>query len=165
VWIVASAFEEQIQHVRTGQTGRVRLDAFPGRVFDGRVTLIGYEVDPESRAIGVRLELENPELDDWSEPYPLRPGMFGRVDLALAETRARVALPERAIVHEDDGDFVFVRTAPGRFERRRVALGAQAGAAVEITEGVEPGDMVAVDGTFHLKSALRKSELGGGHSH
>lgn len=164
VWVVASAFEEQVQSVRTGQAGRVRLDAFPGQTFEGQVTLVGYEVDPESRALGVRLELKNPTLPEWPEGYPLRPGMFGSVDLAIARTEARIVLPESAVVHEDEGDFVFVRTAPGTFERRRVELGPPSGDVVEIREGVEPGDDVAVAGTFQLKSAARKGELGEGDS-
>jgi cobalt-zinc-cadmium efflux system membrane fusion protein len=165
VWIMASAFEEQVQSVRTGQTGRVRLDAFPGRVFEGKVTFVGYEVDPKSRALGVRLELENSDLPGWSEAYPLRPGMFGRADLEIARAPARVVLPESAVVHEDEGDFVFVRTAPRTFERRHVELGPPSGDVVEISAGVEPGEEVAVAGTFQLKSALRKGELGEGHSH
>lgn len=165
VWILASAFEKQIQSVRTGQASRIHLDAFPGQIFEGLVTLVGYEVDPMSRALGVRLELENPTLPDWPEKYPLRPGMFGSVDLVIEKTQARVVLPEAAIVHEDAGEFVFVRTAPGRFERRPVELGPPSGSVVEIRAGVEPGEEIAVTGTFHLKSALGKSELGGGHSH
>jgi cobalt-zinc-cadmium efflux system membrane fusion protein len=165
VWIVASAFEAQIQSVRTGQAGRIRLDAFPGRVFAGEVTLVGYEVDPASRALGVRLELENPTLSDWPEEYPLRPGMFGSVDLVVARAQARVVLPESAIVHEGEGDYVFVRTARGTFERRRVELGPPSGDVVDVRAGVEPGDEVAVAGAFLLKSALRKGELGRGHGH
>jgi cobalt-zinc-cadmium efflux system membrane fusion protein len=165
VWILAAAFEGQILSVRTAQAGRIHLDAFPGRVFEGRVTLVGYEVDPRSRALGVRLELQNPTLPDWPEKYPLRPGMFGSVDLELERVQARVVLPETALVHEDQGELVFVRTAPGRFERRHVDVGAVSGSVVEIRSGVEPGEEVAVIGTFPLKSAHRKGELGGGHSH
>lgn len=165
VWIMASAFEEQVQSVLTGQTGHVRLDAFPGQAFEGQVTLVGYEVDPESRALQVRLELENTDIPGWPEDYPLRPGMYGAVDLIIARTQARIVLPESAIVHEDEGDFVFVRTAPGTFERRHVELGPPSGDVVEVRAGVEPGDEVVVAGTFQLKSALRKGELGEGHSH
>jgi len=165
VWIVASAFEAQVQSVRTGQAGRIRLDAFPGQTFEGQVTLVGYEVDPESRALGVRLELQNPALPNWPEDYPLRPGMFGSVDLEVAKTQARVVLPESAVVHEDEGEFVFVRIAPGTFERRNVELGPPSGEFVEVREGVDPGDEVVIAGTFQLKSALRKGELGEGHGH
>jgi cobalt-zinc-cadmium efflux system membrane fusion protein len=165
VWIVASAFEQQVRSVRTGQDARVRLDAFPGSVFDVQVTLVGYEVDRQSRALGVRVELDNPQLAEWPEPYPIRPGMFGRVDLVVERTEARVVLPESAIVHGDEGDFVFVRIASGTFERRPVEVGAVSGELVEVREGVEPGEEVAVTGTFQLKSVLHKGELGEVHAH
>lgn len=165
VWILASAFEQQIRSIRTGQSGRVHLDAFPGQVFEGQVTLVGYEVDVESRALGVRIELDNAVLSDWPEEFPLRQGMFGSVDLIVGRTAARIVLPESAIVHEDEGDFVFVRTSPERFERRHVELGPPSGELVEIREGVEVGEDVVVAGTFQVKSALRKGELGEGHSH
>jgi len=165
VWVVASAFETQIPSVRTGQSGRIRLDAFPGLELEARVTLVGYEVDASSRALGVRLELDNPTLSDWPEEYPLRPGMFGGVDLVIARERAPLVLAEGAIVHAENGDFVFVRTAPGTFERREVRLGPPAGENVAVLSGLAAGEEVAVSGTFHLESALRKGELGGGHSH
>jgi cobalt-zinc-cadmium efflux system membrane fusion protein len=91
--------------------------------------------------------------------------MFGSVDLALATSAARVVLPESAIVHDDRGDYVFVRVAPGTFARHPVELGPPAGDVVEVRAGIEPGDEIAVAGTFQLKSALHKGELGGGHSH
>lgn len=165
VWIVASAFEGQVRSVRTGQHARIRLDAFPESVFDGQVTLVGYEVDRESRALGVRIELDNPELADWPEEFPIRPGMFGRVDLVVERTNAHVVLPESALVHDDEGEFVFVQVSAGTFERRAVQLGATSSELVEVREGVEPGEQVAVTGTFQLKSILRKGELGEGHGH
>ncbi|MAW60837.1 MAG: hypothetical protein CMJ94_08385 [Planctomycetes bacterium] len=165
VWVVASAFEEQVQSVRIGQRGRVRLDAFPARGFEAQVTLVGYVVERESRALGVRFELENPALPEWPVDYPLRPGMYGSVALVVEQEQVRIVLPEAAIVHEDEGDFVFVRTAAGTFERRHVELGPPSGDVVEVRQGVNVGDEVAVTGTFFLKSALRSEELGGGHSH
>ena len=165
VWVLASAFEKEIRAVRTGQAGEIRLDAFPETVFEGRVTLVGYEVDPESRALGVRLELENPTLADWPEEHPLRPGMFGSVALVVERGHARVIVPESAIVHEQEGDAVFVRVAPRTFERRAVTVGGASGESVEVTAGVEPGEEVAVAGTFLLKSVLREGELGEGHDH
>lgn len=165
VWILASAFEGQIQSVRTGQEGRIHLDAFPGQAFEAQITMIGYEVDPQSRALGVRLELENKALASWPEEYPLRPGMFGSVDLVVERIQARVVLPEDAIVHDGEHDYVFVLVAPGTFEQRDVELGAPTGEVVEVREGVEPGEEIVVTGTFQLKSAQRQGELGGGHNH
>lgn len=165
VWFVASAFEEQLQSVRSGQTAFVSLDAFPGSTLNGTVSFLDYHVDPTSRSVGVRITLDNEQLDSWPEQLPLRPGMFGRVQLETASRQADIVLPERALVHGDAGDYVFVQVEPFAFERRDVSVKHAAGDMVEITSGLEAGEMVAVSGTFLLESAERQGELGGGHGH
>lgn len=165
VWFVASAFEEQLRVVRTGQVANVSLDAFPGTVLDGTISFVDYHVDPTSRSVGVRITLDNRALESWSEELPLRPGMFGRVELETASRPAELVLPEPALVHDDSGDYVFVEVEPFIFERRDVQVVGMAAGIVEVLSGLEPGERVAVTGTFLLKSAERQSELGGGHSH
>ena len=165
VWFVASAFEEQLRSVRSGQPAYVALDAFPGTTLNGAVSLLDFHVDPTSRSVGVRITLDNEQLDSWPEELPLRPGMFGRAELEIASRQAALVLSESALVHDDDGDYVFVQVEPFAFERRDVAVNHAAGGVVEVTAGLDEGDRVAVTGTFLLKSAERQSELGGGHSH
>ena len=165
VWFVASAFEEQLQSVRSGQNAFVSLDAFPGTTLNGTVSFLDYHVDPTSRSVGVRITLDNAQLDSWPEELPLRPGMFGRVQLETGLRQADIVLPERALVHDDAGDYVFVQVEPFAFERRDVSIKHAAGEMVEVTSGLKAGEMVAVSGTFFLKSAERQGELGGGHSH
>lgn len=165
VWFVASAFEEQLQSVRSGQSAHVSLDAFPGTILSAEVSFLDYHVDPTSRSVGVRITLDNEQLSGWPEELPLRPGMFGRVELETDSRRASIVLPEGALVHEDAGDYVFVQVEPFAFERRDVNVKHVAGDMVEITSGLEPGEKVAISGTFLLKSAERQGELGGGHSH
>ena len=160
VWILASAFEDQVRSVRTGQAARISMDAFPGTVIEGTVELVGFEVDRESRALTLRIRVENRGIEGWDEPYPLRPGMFGRVELVVGRTTADVAIPEAAIVHEDDGTFVFLRTGPGTFERRRIEVAPPSGKTVEVLSGIQSGDEVVTTGAFQLKSALRRDELG-----
>lgn len=165
VWFVASAFEEQLQTVRSGQKAQVSLDAFPGTKLKGVVSFIDYHVDPTSRSVGVRITLNNEQLSSWPEELPLRPGMFGRVELETASRHAAIVLPESALVHEDAGDYVFVQVEPFAFERRDIDVKHVADGMVEVTSGLEPGEKVAISGTFLLKSAERQAELGGGHSH
>jgi len=165
VWFVASVFEEQLQVVRKGQRAHVSLDAFPGVTLSAEVSFLDYHVDPTSRSVGVRVTLDNEQLKDWPEELPLRPGMFGRVELETATRQAAIVLPEQALVHEDAGDYVFVQVEPFAFERRDVEVNHVAGDMVEVTSGLEPGEKVAISGTFLLKSAERQAELGGGHSH
>ncbi|MBL4845942.1 MAG: efflux RND transporter periplasmic adaptor subunit [Planctomycetes bacterium] len=108
VWVVASVFEGDLRRVERGQAAEVRLEAFPGVTLKGKVTFINYRVDPTSRACEVRIELPNDPIPGWKEPFPLRPGLFGTVDLIVAEHAAEVAVPEKAIVHEGELTYVFV---------------------------------------------------------
>ncbi len=165
VWFVASAFEEQLRLVRSGQTAHVALDAFPGTTLSGTVSFVDYHVDSTSRSVGVRITLDNAQLESWPEELPLRPGMFGRAQLETASRQVALVLPEAALVHDDAGDYVFVQVEPFAFERRDVAVKHVAGDMVEVTAGLEAGEMVAISGTFLLKSTERLGELGGGHSH
>jgi len=165
VWVLASVYEDQIRQVRTGQVAWVFLNAFPDLPLEGRVALVGYEVDAESRSLSLRLEMLNESVPEWKESYPLRPGMFGRVELQVEERDADVVLPESALVHEEDGDAVFVRIGPGEYELRKVRTGRASAEVVEILEGVAPGEEAVVKGTFTLKSAMRREELGEGHAH
>lgn len=119
VWVMASAYEKDLRHIARGQTAVVRLDAFPGVELRGEVTFIQYEVGRVSRAAEVRVELPNEPLPGWREQFPLRPGMFGKVEVVLSARQARVVIPEQAVVHEGERDFVFVRlpqTAPAPHE-------------------------------------------------
>jgi len=165
VWFVASAFEEQLKSLRTGQVARISLDAFPGVTLSGAVSFLDYRVDSTSRSVGVRITLDNDQVEGWSEERPLRPGMFGRAEIGTTSRLAAVVLPERALVHEDAVDYVFVQVEPLAFERRNVSVVHVAGDMVEITDGLKAGERVAVAGTFLLKSVERQGELGGGHSH
>lgn len=165
VWFVASAFEEQLSSIGSGQLANVSLDAFPDAAFRGVVSFLDYHVDPTSRSVGVRISLDNEQLEAWPEELPIRPGMFGRAELETTSRQAALVLPEAALVHDDDGEYVFVQVEPFAFERRDVAVKPVAGGMVEVTSGLEQGERVAMSGTFLLKSAERQGELGGGHSH
>lgn len=165
VWFIASAFEQQLLSLDIGQPVTVELNAFPETSFRGSVSFLDYLVDPVSRSVGVRISLENEPQAGWSAEYPMRPGMFGRAAIETDSREAALVLPESAIVHDDDGDYVFVQVEPFAFDRRGVEVKSVRGGLVEVVSGLEVGEAVAVTGTFLLKSAERQGELGGGHSH
>lgn len=170
VWVEARVFEKDLRHVRTGQKACVKLDALPGACFDARVALVGAALDRQSRAAVVRVEVENPDAaGPWPEPFPIRPGMFGSVELVLEERQAAIVLDESAVVHEGASTWVFVREAEDAegvtFRRREVQVRDAGLGRVEVLSGIEPGAAVATSGLFTLKSVARRGELGGGHSH
>lgn len=165
VWVLANVYEKDLRSVRTGQPACVKLDAFPGVCMDAVVTVVGFSLDPATRAATVRIELDDPRVPGWPEPYPVRPGMFGAVELTVGSRQAPLTLPEAAVVHEGEEHHVFVRVDATTFRRQAVRVAEGAGGVVEVLEGLEAGDEVAVEGTFTLKSMARAEELGGGHAH
>jgi len=167
VWVLASAYEKDIAKLRPGQKAYVHVDALPDKVFVGEVSIIGYEFSAATRAAAVRVALPNDRVEGWPIEFPLRPGMFAEVEIVVDSRQGRVVLPERAIVHEGEHNFVFVKEEgeEGAFARKEVTLKAGARDLVEIVTGVEPGEEVVVKGMFTLKSLSRKEELGAGHSH
>lgn len=165
VWVLGSVYEHDLSRVRIGATARVRLNAFPSTVIGGAVSFISYHVDRESRAANVRVEVDNDRLEAWEEEYPVRPGMFGTVEVTVSSREAAVVIPEAAVVHEEDGLRVFVAEGNNQFHGRLVQVSETVGGLVEVLTGVEAGEDVVISGTFLLKSVARGEELGGGHSH
>ncbi len=170
VWIVASAFEDVIRLVEGGQQAEVRLHAFPELMIRGEVVLINYSVDPESRSLALRIELDNVDIEAWQENFPLRPGMFGEVSLVVESHEVPLAIPEEALVHDSGIDAVFVQVEEGHFEKRTVVTIGGDGELVEVRpvpgtgEPLRAGELIAVGGVFTLKSIDKAGELGS-HGH
>ncbi|MFQ5505017.1 MAG: efflux RND transporter periplasmic adaptor subunit [Planctomycetota bacterium] len=167
VWVLASAYEKDLARLRPGQKTYVRLNALPGAPLIGEVSIIDYQVSATTRSASVRIELANEPVEGWPIEFPLRPGMFGEVEVVVDSRSGRVVLPEAAIVHEGEESFVFVQEEDeeGVFRRKSVKVRLGARDLVEIIEGVDPGEAVVVKGTFTLKSLARSEELGEGHEH
>ena len=124
--------------LRSGLQIRAQSVAFEGRLFEGTVATIDTRVDPVTRAVTIRADLPN---DDGL----LKPGMFLTVRLA-GQSRARVVVPEAALVPEGDRQMVYT-VRDGRSWRTEVTVGRRLRGEVEILEGLKPGDEVVVEGT------------------
>ncbi|KPJ82406.1 MAG: hypothetical protein AMJ58_01420 [Gammaproteobacteria bacterium SG8_30] len=135
--------ETQMSRLAVGQPARVRVDAVPGRSFDGRISLITPGVDDETATFPVKLELEDPD-------GLLRPGMFARVDIVYERKPDALQIPRSALLDGDGPPRVFVAT-DGTARERLVELGLSSGGYVEVLSGVEPGDQVVVIGQGALK--------------
>lgn len=157
VWLWIDLYERDLAHVGVGDRVEVRLDARPDEALAGELAYVADQVDPESRTVRARVDLPNPGRR-------LKPGMFARVSMAGGEEAAAVLAVPRSAVQRDGGEsIVFVRTAPGRFERREVEIGRTTDDLVEILGGLAEGDEVVTEGAFLLRSQASAEELGGHH--
>lgn len=154
LWAVAEIDETQLPLVRSGLPTELRVSAYPGETFAGRITFVADMVNPRTRRVTVRCEVPNPD-------GRLKPEMYAALTLSSGEPHEVRAVPSAAIQEIEGRPFVFVKTASGSFERRDVATGQEVEGWVEVRSGVEEGEEVATTGAFLLKSELLKGSLAG----
>jgi len=148
VWVTSQVPESYIRFVQIGERVEISLVAYPGEVFEGRVSRIADVVDPQTRTVKVQAEMNN-------RAGRFRPEMYGSIHHIEAVAKTPV-VPAGAVVENNDGrSIVFVETSRGRFEQRQVSVGKRAGDVVSIASGVAPGDTVVVDGVMLLKGLIR----------
>ena len=152
LWMIASVNQANIAKVRVGQGAFVRTNAFPSVSFKGKVTNLSPELDPVTRVMRARIELENPEVR-------LRPEMLATAQIVVGPSRPVLLVPSDAIQQINDSDVVFVRRSEDRFEVRPVHAGDTFNGRVVLLEGVKPGDVIVRRGSFLLKSQLLKSSI------
>jgi membrane fusion protein, multidrug efflux system len=130
--------------VRRGQTALVTLDAMPGRQYAAIVQAIDPLVDANGRSIGIRGCIDNRQLQ-------LRPGMFARITAVFGERDNARVIPEEAIVPQS-GRQVVIKLVDGPDQDTKLAqrvdvkVGMRLPGRVEITDGLQPGDLVVVAG-------------------
>lgn len=153
VWAWIEIPERDLRRVAVGQPASLEVTAFPGERFAGKVGFVAPVVEPTTRTLRARIELRNKD-------GRLRPGMSGeaRIDLPAVEV---LAIPDSALVDTGDAQYVFVQTAAGRFEPRRVAVGQRIDGWVELVPGtlgkltVSEGQLVVTTGNFLLDAESR----------
>jgi len=160
VWVMAEVHERDLAWVNAGMKAVFIPDSSPGKRLHGKVTYIDPELDPQTRTAGVRLEIENPDME-------LRPDMHGDVEIESERPETLVA-PASAVMDNGKVKVVFVETEPGHYMPRKVEIGLRTSDGVEITGGLAEGEKVVVGGNFLLDSESRLRagvSGGGGHRH
>ena len=145
VWVLAEVFERQAAWVQAGQEAHISLDYLPGETWQGRVDYVYPELDPQTRALKVRLRLDN-------ESIALRPNMFARVTIHGAAADPTVHIPREALIRGGSTDRVVLDLGGGRFRAQPVTVGIESGDRVAIREGLFPGDRVVISAQFLIDS-------------
>ncbi len=152
MWLLANVAETDSPAFQVGQPERVRIDAFPGRIFEARVTTVGATVDPSSRRVLVRSEIKDPQ-------HELRSGMFASFMIDVGAPMRSPAIPLDGVVREGDGtQTIWVTTDRRHFTRRTVKIGEQSDGYRQILESVQPGELVATEGAIFLDNMASITE-------
>lgn len=164
VWVEGRVSEFDVALLGETSSAVARFAALAARSYelhgvgDGKPYL-GREVDPSSRTLSVRYELENSD-------GAVRPGMLAELSISTGEHEAAVAIPLDAVVMDQGLPTSYVMLEGELFQKRDLELGVKDGAWVEVLRGIEPGERVATRGAFVVKlAALSPASFGAGHAH
>jgi len=148
MWMLADVPEVDSPAFRLGQPVQVKVNAFPERVFDGKITTIGAIVDPNTRRVLVRSEINDPR-------HELRSGMFATFVISTGAPIRSPAVPLAGVVREGDGtQSVWVTADRRKFSKRTVRIGDQREGYRQILGGVKVGELAATEGAIFLSNML-----------
>ncbi|SPE37989.1 Efflux transporter, RND family, MFP subunit [Candidatus Sulfopaludibacter sp. SbA3] len=139
-WVVCDVYENDLATVRIGDIADIRLNAYPDRLFKGRVSNIGATLDPNIRTAKVRIEVPNPGI--------MRLGMFVKATFHGQTREMHTIVPASAVMHVHDRDFVYVPAPDKKFRRVEVVAGdllIEDTNLQEIKSGLKPGDQVVTN--------------------
>jgi cobalt-zinc-cadmium efflux system membrane fusion protein len=138
VWILCDVYENDLANVHVGEMAEIRLNAYPDKVFSGRISNIAPVLDPALRTAKVRVEVHNPGL--------MRIGMFVTATFHGQKKELRAAVPASAILHLHDRDWVYVTAGVKRFRRVEVVAGRiLPDKTQEVISGIKPGQQVVAN--------------------
>lgn len=156
--VTVDVYEKDISFVNVGQKAQIESIAYQGRKFEGKVVYISPQVEENSQAIKVRIDVDNSK-------HLLRLGMFVSAELIYGSDKKALAVPQSAVQEMSGEDVVFVMEGKNKFVLREVILGQSFGDYVEIKRGLEENEKVVTQGSFNLKSEQAKESFGDGHAH
>jgi len=151
LWMLADVAEMDFPSLRLGEDVEIRVKAYPGRLFRGKIVNIGASVDPTTHRVVVRSEVQDLH-------HELRPGMFATFLIRTGQSMRSPAVPDTGIVREGDGTMaVWVSTDRRRLVKRTVVLGLSQEGFYQIVAGLKAGELVATEGALFLSNALTEA--------
>ena len=148
VWLIANVREADTGLIHLGDEVSVRVLAFPDRAFIAHISYVAPSIDPNTRRLPVRAEIDNHD-------FALKPQMFGSFTIVTGAANVSPAVPERGVVYEGQKAHVWVANpADKTLEMRQVQTGRVAGGFVEITGGLKAGERVVTTGAVFIDRAI-----------
>lgn len=153
LWAVAQVPEQQISLVKAGQSVSIEVPALANEKLVGKLIYVGQTVDPETRTVLVRTELDNRD-------GRLKPAMLASM-LIEAKPVERLVIPASAVVRENDEDHVFVTSDDKGFRLVKVKLAPEQGGKRVVLNGLDGTEKLVVEGAFHLNNERNRKEMEG----
>lgn len=159
VWVYMTIYEYEIGLIKEGIPVEIESIAFPGEIFRGKITSITPVLDPMTRSVQARAEVNNPD-------NKLKPEMFVNVKINV-DLGEKLAVSEEAIINTGKRALVVVTNERGNFFSKEVKLGQSSEGFFEVLEGLQEGETIVTSGNFLIdsESRLQSAISGSEHKH
>lgn len=153
VWVLFDVYESDMTWIKKGASVSYTVQSIPGKTFDGTISFIDPVIDPKTRVAKARIETNNKDL-------ALKPEMFvsGTLEAKVKTSNASITVPKTAVMWTGKRSVAYVMQNSDKgvsFLMREVTLGPELGESYVIESGLEPGEEIAVNGTFSIDAAAQ----------
>lgn len=148
LWLVADVPSPDAAALFIGQHVEADIDTYRGHTVHGKLSFVSSTVNEATRTVRVHMELPNPR-------GTFKPAMLATMKLR-GHAQHRTCIPATAVIREENGNHLFVKSAGDVFTLRPVELGPEQGEWVVLLGGVHAGDQIVLDGAFHLNNERRR---------
>jgi RND family efflux transporter MFP subunit len=155
VWVYAQIFQDDVGRLKPGDSARITVDSYSGRVFQGRIESILPQVDMATHTVRVRLEIANPEVR-------LKPGMFLNVDFEANLGRLLV-VPASAVLQSGTRQLAFIDQGGGRLTPKEVVAGRRVGDDLIVVKGLTAHQRIVTSANFLIDSESQLQAAAGSY--
>jgi cobalt-zinc-cadmium efflux system membrane fusion protein len=149
VQIVANVYEADLAKIKIGAPVNIKLISYPDKVFSGKIDRMSNALDPSTRTLQVRINLENPS-------YLMKPDMFAQVSVNFNSSNRSVAIPSSAIIFDQNKNYVVVYKDPKHLAVREVQIAQQNSEKTYILSGLKEGETVLNKNQLLVYNALNQ---------
>ena len=153
VWVLFDVYESDMSWIKKGDAVSYTIQSLPGKTFNGAISYIDPVIDPKTRVAKARIETANKGL-------LLKPEMFasGTIESKTNTANTSLTVPKTAIMWTGKRSVVYVMQTSAQdvgFLMREVTLGPELGETYVIESGLQPGEEIAINGTFSIDAAAQ----------
>lgn len=145
VWTIAEIFERQANWIKEGQSVEMTIESFPEQKWTGVVDYLYPELEPGTRTLRARIVFNNDQL-------LLKPNMYAQLVIEGATRADVIAIPRQAVIYQGGMKRVVKSLGNGRFLSSRIETGTESGELIEVTSGLNAGEIIVISAQFMIDS-------------
>ncbi len=145
LWLKADIYESDLDKIQLGNKAKIYFSYKPGKVYTGKISFIYPTVDPVTRTVKVRIDLDNSNEE-------LKPSMFANVEISGKEFKPTPVIPETAVIRSGKSAIAILSLGEGKFKPVEVTLGHYSNGFYQVLNGLKEKDVIVVSGQFMIDS-------------